>query len=72
MTETMLTKLSAPGKAFRSWLCFRWMTPRIHKPRIHKPRIHKQRRNTSAAVNTRSLGGVTGMLAATAPPGHQP
>ena len=29
MTDAMLTKPSPPGKAFRSWLCFRWMTPRI-------------------------------------------
>jgi hypothetical protein len=26
----MVTKLSPPGKAFRPWLCFRWMTARIH------------------------------------------
>jgi hypothetical protein len=31
MTDAMLTKPSPPGKAFRSWLCFRRMTLRIHK-----------------------------------------
>ena len=31
MTDAMLTKPSPPGKAFRPWLCLRWMTPRIHK-----------------------------------------
>jgi hypothetical protein len=31
MTGAMLTKLSPPGKACRSWLCFSWMTPRIHQ-----------------------------------------
>jgi hypothetical protein len=31
MTCAMLTKLSPPAKAFRSLLCLRCMTPRIHK-----------------------------------------
>ena len=31
MTDPMLTQPSPPGKVLRSWLCFRWMTPRIHK-----------------------------------------
>ena len=31
MTDAMLTTLSPPGKAFRSWLCLRWMAPPVQK-----------------------------------------
>jgi hypothetical protein len=31
VTDAMLTKLSPPGTAFRPWLLFRRMTPRIRK-----------------------------------------
>lgn len=31
MTRAMLTNLPPPGRAFRSWLCLRWMTSRIHQ-----------------------------------------